>query len=114
VLDERGLSAATARRLVRLYGSEWAHVAGAGLDGLGAEGSILAGEAERAVALESARTVTDVLRRRTLAWAGPDRGRDAAEHVAAILESEGVDRDQAQTSIGDYEDELALHERWQD
>jgi len=113
VLDERGLSAATARRLVRLYGSEWAHVAGAGLDGLGAEGSILAGEAERAVALESARTVTDVLRRRTLAWAGPDRGRDAAEQVAEILESEGVDRDRARASIGGYEDQLALHDRWQ-
>jgi glycerol-3-phosphate dehydrogenase len=114
LLDSCGLGEATARRLVRLYGSEWVHVAGAGLDPLGDEASLLAGEAERAVALESARTAADVLRRRTLAWAGPDRGREALPAIADVLEREGVPEAIARDSLDAYEDEVARHERWRD
>jgi glycerol-3-phosphate dehydrogenase len=111
---KRGLSDATAARLVRLYGAEWPHVAGAGLDPLGEEASLLAGETERAVAVESARTATDVLRRRTLAWAGPDRGREALPEVGRLLQRGGVPADVAEASLEGYERRLARHERWRD
>lgn len=109
---DAGLAEGVAERLVRLYGSEWREVAQRGLAPVTEDATVVEGEVVHGVLREMAWTVEDVLRRRTLGWAGSDRGRSATEAVVRVLVGAGVPEAYAEASIGGYLETLALHERW--
>lgn len=109
---DAGLDASVATRLVRLYGDEWPTVADRGLSPVTDDATVLEGEVVHAIRREMARTVEDVLRRRTLGWASQDQGRQAVEDVARWLIDHGVPEDHAKQSIDAYRETLSLHERW--
>jgi len=85
-----GVEKATAARLARLYGSEAEDVVRRGPTPLVAGTSVLAGEVDHAVALEGARTLEDVVYRRTRAALYDPSAREAmlepaAARMAALL-----------------------------
>lgn len=112
VVEARELPRAVSQRLVRLYGGDWARVAGAGMDPLTEDAGVVRGEAVFAAEQEAAFSVEDVLRRRTLGWASEDQARSAGPDVAETLVEAGVPKEQAEASIEAYERTLGLHERW--
>ncbi len=112
VTQKAGLDDAVAERLVRLYGAEWANVAGAGLEALTADQRLLTGEVVHAAEKELAQTVEDVVRRRTLAWVSQDQAIDAAPAIAELLAESGVPEAQAMESQQGWRETVALHERW--
>lgn len=110
---QAGLDPGIGDRLVALYGARWVEVADAGLSPLSGHQAVLEGEVLTAARHESAWTVEDVLRRRTLAWVStPDQGLEVAEEVAVLLEEGGIPGDIAQGSVEGYRETVALHERW--
>jgi glycerol-3-phosphate dehydrogenase len=112
VTRARGLDDRVAQRLVRLFGSDWARVAGAGLEPLDEAAGVLRGEAVFAAEREAALTVADVLRRRTLAWAAPGQGARAADAVEDVLVASGAPESAARGSATGYRQALARHDRW--
>ncbi len=113
--QQAGLRADTGDRLVALYGSRWEEVADAGLAALSEHEAVLEGEVLNAARHESAWTVEDVLRRRTLGWVStPEQGLEVADQVAELLEKGGVPDRVAQQSVEGYRETVALHRRWQD
>jgi len=100
-----------AEQVVQLYGSEWPNVLGAGDTTVGGS-RVLEGQVDRAIAFEGARTVSDVMRRRTLAWAHPNRGRPAADEVAKRLVEWGIHEDVEAAGADAYRELLDHHEAW--
>jgi glycerol-3-phosphate dehydrogenase len=80
-----GLDAALAGRLARLYGAEAEAVVARGREPLAPGAALLAGEIEHAVALEAARTLEDVVYRRTRAALYDPSARAAMVEPAAAL-----------------------------
>jgi glycerol-3-phosphate dehydrogenase len=84
------LPAETAARLVRLYGSEAEAVVARGREALAPGTAVLAGEVDHGVAVEAARTLEDVVYRRTRAALYDPSAREAmvapaAARMAALL-----------------------------
>ncbi len=86
LVRERGVGAACAHRMVRLYGTEASQVAALGSEPLVPGGATLCGEVEWAVRFEGAATVEDVTYRRIRsALFAPDGCAASLERVAARM-----------------------------
>jgi glycerol-3-phosphate dehydrogenase len=99
---DTGIAEPAAARLVRLYGSEAEAVVGRGREPIAPGAAVLAGEIGHAVALEAARTLEDVVYRRTRAALYDPSAREAmvdpaAERMAVLLgwSPERVERERA-------------------
>lgn len=106
-LRECGLPAPSAEHLLRVYGAR----AGDVLSSASPDGRLVIDEATGAIAAEvgwafrqeGARTLTDVIARRTMVGLGPDNGIRAAETMADIAQRDlGWDAVRAASELADY------------
>lgn len=104
-----GLTPRTANRLVALYGGRSLNVVAEAADDAGLEilhegtGALVA-ELLFAVRREFARTLTDVLARRTLLAFEPGHGRELAQRAAAVLGAElGWDEQRQAVELAEYD-----------
>lgn len=108
-LRESGLPSHAAEHLLRVYGERAGDVlATANVSAtraiIDAATGAIAAEVGWALRHEGARTLTDVLARRTMIGLGPDNGRSAAAKVAEIAQRElGWDAVRAASELADYQ-----------